>query len=31
MHEQFTPLRFHQGIERRLIACLSGEHQGGLG
>jgi hypothetical protein len=31
MDEQFTPVCVHQGLERPLIARLSGEHQGGLG
>ncbi len=31
MHEQFTPIRSHQGIESRPIARLSGEHQCSLG
>src|SRR5260370_40653140 len=31
MHEQFTPIWSHQGLESGLIARLSGEHPCGLG
>src|SRR5258708_1361631 len=31
MNEEFTPIRFHQGIESRPISRLSGEHQCDLG
>jgi hypothetical protein len=31
MHEQFVPIWFHQGLERHLIARLSGKDQGRLG
>jgi hypothetical protein len=31
MHEQFTPIWFHQGLESRPIAHLSGEYQCDLG
>src|SRR5207302_7264387 len=31
MHEQFTPVRSHQGLESHLIVRLGGEHQCSLG